>query len=44
VPAPTDQITARGSRYDIDGKPQVFHNPFTGEEPGAVITLLKVTG
>ncbi len=44
VPSPTDQITARGQRYDINGKPQVFHNPFTGDAPGAVVTLLKVTG
>jgi hypothetical protein len=44
VPEPTDQITARGQRYDIDGRPQVFHNPFTGDEPGPVVTLLKVSG
>ena len=44
VPAATDQMTVRGKRYDIDGEPQVFHNPFTGDEPGAVIRLLKATG
>jgi hypothetical protein len=43
VPAATDQVTARGDRYDIDGTPQTFHNPFTGDEPGAVVRLLKVT-
>lgn len=44
VPKPTDQVTARGVRYDIDGEPEVFHNPFTGYEPGAVVKLLKATG
>jgi hypothetical protein len=44
VPSSTDQVTVRGVRYDIDGQPQVFHNPFTGYEPGAVVKLLKVTG
>ena len=43
VPAATDQVTVRGKRYDIDGEPQVFHNPFTGYEPGAVVKLEKVT-
>lgn len=43
VPAATDQVTARGARYDIDGKPDVYHNPFTGEEPGAVVRLLEVS-
>lgn len=44
VPSPTDKIRARGILYDIDGEPQVFHNPFTGEEPGPVLRLLRVTG
>lgn len=44
VPAPTDQVTVRGERRDIDGKPEVFHNPFTGNEPGAVVRLLGATG
>ena len=44
VPSATDQITARGSRYDIDGTPDVLHNPFTGYEPGPVLRLVKVTG
>ena len=44
VPKPTDRIRARGVLYDIDGDPQVFHNPFTGEEPGPVLRLLRVTG
>lgn len=44
VPKPTDQVTVRGVLYDVDGEPQVFHNPFTGYEPGAVVKLLKATG
>lgn len=43
VPAATDEVTVRGTRYQIDGVPQTFHNPFTGDEPGAVVRLLKVT-
>lgn len=44
VPSPTDQIIARGQRYDVDGEPGVFHNPHTGRNPGPVVDLLKVTG
>lgn len=44
VPSPTDKIRARGVLYDVDGDPQVFHNPFTGDEPGPVLRLLRVTG
>lgn len=44
VPTAADQMTVRGQRYDIDGEPQVFHNPLTGYEPGAVVKLLRVTG
>lgn len=43
VPKATDEVTVRGTRYQIDGVPQVFHNPFTGYEPGPVVKLLKVT-
>ena len=43
VPKATDEVTVRGTRYQIDGVPQVFHNPFTGAEPGPVVRLLKVT-
>lgn len=43
VPKATDEVTARGTRYQVDGEPQVFHNPFTGDEPGPVVRLLKVT-
>ena len=43
VPAATDQLIVRGSRYDIDGEPSVFQSPFTGLKPGPVVKLLKVT-
>lgn len=43
VPAATDQVTVRGEKFDIDGVPEVFHNPYTGDEPGPVVRLLKVT-
>lgn len=46
TPKPTDRIRREltGDLYDIDGKPGVFHNPFTGEQPGAVLRLERVTG
>ena len=43
VPTANDKIRARGNLYSIDGEPEVYHNPFTGYEPGAVLRLLKVT-
>lgn len=43
TPGPLDKIRARGLVYDVDGTPGQFHNPYTGEEPGAVLRLLKVT-
>lgn len=42
IPSATDRLQVRGVVYDVDGKPQVFHNPFTGDEPGAVVRLLDV--
>lgn len=43
VPTASDKIRARGNLYSIDGEPEIYHNPFTGYEPGAVVRLLKVT-
>jgi hypothetical protein len=43
VPAATDSMRIRGVVYLVDGKPRVYHNPFTGEEPGAVVQLENVT-
>jgi hypothetical protein len=46
TPKPTDRIRREltGDLYDIDGKPGVFLNPFTGDQPGAVLRLERVTG
>lgn len=44
VPAATDQVIARGLRFDIDGFPEVYVNGFTGDAPGPVLRLLRVTG
>jgi len=44
TPKATDRVSARGDLYEIDGDPQVYSNPFTGDEPGAVLRLLRVTG
>jgi hypothetical protein len=43
LPLATDKVRARGRLYNIEGDPQVFVNPFTGEAPGAVLRLSKVT-
>ena len=46
VPAATDKIRREltGETFSIDGAPQVFLNPFTGDQPGAVLRLERVTG
>lgn len=44
TPDPDDQVIARGLRYDIDGTPRVYRNPYTGRTPGPVLQLLRVTG
>ena len=44
VPKATDKVQVRGLLYDIDGEPQVFINPFTGDQPGPVLNLTRVTG
>lgn len=44
VPKATDRIIIRGQTFEIDGEPRVYHNPFTGSDPGAVLRLERVTG
>lgn len=44
APAAIDQITVRGTRYDVDGTPAVWISPFTGWAPGLVVKLKAVTG
>lgn len=43
IPKATDRFRIRGEVYQVDGEPQFFHNPFTGDEPGPVVRLSKVT-
>jgi hypothetical protein len=46
VPVATDKVRREltGETFDIDGQPAVFVNPFTGDQPGAVLRLERVTG
>lgn len=44
VVAPVDQVTIRGVRYEVDGQPADFLNPFTGWHPGMVVNLKAVSG
>lgn len=41
---PTDQVAYKGVTYDIDGRPQDWHSPFTGSKPGIVVNLKTATG
>lgn len=49
VPAETgvgvvDAVTVRGVRYEVDGQPASYTNPFTGWTPPLVVRLVGVTG
>lgn len=44
APGPQDQLIARGITRDIEGRPGVYANPFSGWRPGAVVKLKDVTG
>jgi hypothetical protein len=41
---PTDEITAQGTRYKVNGKPQAYRNPFTGTSYPIVVRLEEVSG
>lgn len=42
---PVDEITARGERYAVDGKPEDYGpNPFTGRQVPITVRLKEVTG
>lgn len=41
---PYDEITVRGARYRVDGEIARWRNPFTGSQPGCVITVKRVEG
>jgi hypothetical protein len=42
--AATDQVIVRGQRFDIQGTPAEWRNPFTGSRPGWEIRLKAMTG
>lgn len=41
---PTDRFRVRGQTYEVVGEIQRWHNPFTGWEPGAVVTGRWISG
>lgn len=38
---PTDQIRWDGVVYDVDGEPGRYRNPFTGTDPGVLVTIRR---
>lgn len=42
--APGDRFVTRGDTYEVQGEPEVVHSPFTGWEPGVVVTGRLVAG
>lgn len=44
IPGTRDRCTVRGRQYLVDGEPAVWKNPFTGWQPGLVVTLEAVDG
>lgn len=40
----SDEVTVRGVRYQIDGEPGLYSNPFTGTVAGYQVALTVVTG
>lgn len=40
----TSAVTARGTRYEVDGEPRAWISPYTGRQPGVEIRLVGVTG
>lgn len=41
---PVDQITVRGDRYEVDGSPNSYVQPWTGWVPPVAVKLKLVTG
>lgn len=39
-----DNIEVRGRRFQVDGNPADWHNPFTGTNPGLEVRLKTGTG
>lgn len=46
VPGQADEFTVRGERYTVDtgSELSLWHNPFTGDEPGSEVHVRRVTG
>jgi hypothetical protein len=40
----TDQIVARGVRYDVEGRPGRWESPYSRRRPGQVIILRRAEG
>ena len=41
---PTDQMVIDGKLYEVAGQPAIFKSPFTGNSPGVLIQLSRVSG
>lgn len=41
---PADGVEIAGDRYEVDGSPNDWLNPFTGSQPGVEVRLRRVTG
>lgn len=39
-----DAVIVAGDRYDVDGSPNAYVNPFTGWAPGIEVRLRRATG
>jgi hypothetical protein len=39
-----DRLVVRGKTYEVDGEPAAWRSPFTGWEPGLVVSLKIVEG
>lgn len=44
VVTPTSVLVIRGNRYEVDGDPADWRQPFTGWNPGIAVPLRRVTG
>jgi len=41
---PTSVLVIRGDRYEVDGTPEDWRDPFDGWTPGIAVPLRRVTG
>lgn len=46
VPLATDRMVRvlTGELFQVEGRPSVYTNPFTGDTPGAIVHLRRITG